>query len=328
MPAPGDRVLGAAWHNDAPMSAHAFAYHRPRLHAGLAHPRYWPTWLGFGLLWCSIFLPRTLPRIMGAALGELYFLLSRKRRRVALTNLALCFPALSQRARRQLARAHLRLAMQCALDLPFLWWASPRRLAAQMTVTGREHMEALAVQGRNIIFILPHCVAMETSVWLTRGRAAIGMMKPARNPVADYFLTRARMRFGAQMATRRQGLRSVVRAVQAGAAFFYFPDEDLGLKDAIFAPFYGVPAATVTTLGRLAELADAAIVPCFPRREGRGYTLEILPPLRDFPSGDATRDAHRMNAVLEQGIDKDRRQYLWTFKRFKNRPAGQPPVYD
>lgn len=328
MPAPGDRVLGVAWHNDGPMSAPAFAHHRPRLHAGLAHPRYWLTWLGFGLLWCSIFLPRIVLSAIGAALGQLYFYVGRKRRRVALTNLALCFPALSPVARRRLARAHFRLAIQCALDLPYLWWASARRIESRLAISGGARLDALAAEGRNIVLLLPHCVAMETSAWLSRGRATVSMMKPARNAVVDYFLTRARTRFGARLVARQQGLRGVVRALRAGVAFVYFPDEDLGLKDAAFAPFFGVPAATVTTVGRLAELTDAVVVPCFPRREGRRYTLDVQPPLADFPTGDATRDATRMNAALEAGIEQDPRQYLWTFKRFKNRPAGQAPVYD
>lgn len=310
------------------MPAAAFAHHRPRLHAGLAHPRYWPTWLGFGLLWLSIFLPRVVTSAAGAAVGELYFYLGRKRRRIALTNLRLCFPAQSSGALRRLGRAHFRLGMQCALDLPFLWWASPRRIASRLAIRGNEHLDALAAKGRNIVLLLPHCVAMETSVWLSRERATVAMMKPARNAVVDYFLTRARGRFGAQLLTRQGGLRGIVRALRAGAAFVYFPDEDLGLKDAVFAPFFDVPAATVTTVGRLAELADAAVVPCFPRRQGRRYVLDVHPPLADFPSGDVTRDATRMNAVLQAGIEQDPRQYLWTFKRFKNRPAGHAPVYD
>lgn len=310
------------------MPAATIAHHRPRLHLGLAHPRYWLTWLGFGLLWLSIFLPRVIPGAVGAVIGELYFYLGRKRRRVALTNLRLCYPGWSPAARRRLARAHFRLAMQCALDLPYLWWASARRIESRLTIRGGSQLDALAAQGRNVIVLMPHCVAMETSVWLSKTRATVAMMKPARNAVVDYFLTRARMRFGAQIAARQHGLRGVVRALRAGATFVYLPDEDLGLKDAVFAPFFGVPAATVTTLGRLAVLADAAVVPCFPRREGRRYVLDVLPLLKDFPSGDPTRDATRMNAVLQAGIEQDPRQFLWTFKRFKNRPAGQAPVYD
>jgi lauroyl/myristoyl acyltransferase len=94
-------------------------------------------------------------------------------------------------------------------------------------------------------------------------------------------------------------------------------------------PFFGVPTATLATLGRLAQITNALVVPCFTRLlpGGRGYEVILKPPLENFPEGDRLRDATRMNQVIEEGLRTMPEQYLWTFKLFKTRPDNAPSPY-
>jgi lauroyl/myristoyl acyltransferase len=137
------------------------------------------------------------------------------------------------------------------------------------------------------------------------------------------------MRFGCFLLSRTQGLRPVIRALKQGLVFMYSPDEDFGERQSVFVPFFGVPTATLTTLGRLAHMTNALVVPCFTRLlpGGRGYEVTLKPPLEDFPNGDRVRDAARMNEVLEEGLHTMPEQYLWTFKLFKTRPGQAPSPY-
>ena len=155
------------------------------------------------------------------------------------------------------------------------------------------------------------------------------MIKLQGNPVVNWLLNRGRMRFGCFLLSRTQGLRPVIRALKQGLVFMYSPDEDFGDRQSVFVPFFGVPTATLATLGRLAHLTNALVVPCFTRLlpGGRGYEVILKPPLEDFPNGDRTRDAARMNAVLEEGLRSMPEQYLWTFKLFKTRPGQAPSPY-
>jgi lauroyl/myristoyl acyltransferase len=282
------------------------------------------------VLWLCSLLPMAVARALGAGIGVLLWLGNRKRRDIAAVNLRLCFPELDEKARARLLRRHYLAVGRAYTDLGFLVWASVRRIERKVRVRGLEHYRRPAAAGRRIILLVPH------SVGVNFGGAAISpyhpifsMFKPQRNLVADWLLNRARTRFGAKLLARHQGMRPVVRALKAGMAFYYLPDEDFGPRHSVFAPFFGVPAATLTTLGRLARLTDAVVVPCFTRLlpGGRGYEVVFHPPLADFPSGDETADAARMNRALEEGIRLAPEQYLWTLKFFKTRPRGEPSPY-
>ena len=97
----------------------------------------------------------------------------------------------------------------------------------------------------------------------------------------------------------------------------------------MFAPFFGVPTATITASSRLAKSARAAMLPYFPERkeDGSGYILHILPPLENFPSGDDLADATAINASIEQFVRKHPDQYMWVHQRFKTRPPGEAKIY-
>ena len=143
-------------------------------------------------------------------------------------------------------------------------------------------------------------------------------------------LLRGRTRFGTQkLFSRQEGIRPAVRALKAGTPFYYLPDQDYGARDAVFVPFFGNQAATITGLSRLAALTGAIVLPCVTRFAalGQGYQVVIHPPWRDFPSGDDTADARRMNEFIERCIALAPEQYNWAHKRFKTRPVGEAAWY-
>ena len=291
-------------------------------------PRYWPSWLWLLLLRVVALLPLAWSRAVGAGFGLLMMATNEKRRRIARINLELCFPKLSLREREHLLRRHFIVSGQSYFDLAYLAWASPRRILRKTQIRGLEHYQGL--RGRNVILLAPHCVGMNFggSV-IAHSRAQFSMVKLQRDPVVNWLLNRGRMRFGCFLLARQQGLRPVIRGLKQGLAFYYLPDEDFGERHSVFAPFFGVPTATLTTLGRLARLTDSLVVPCFTRLlpGGRGYEVTLKPPLENFPHGERLQDATRMNAVIEEGLRHMPEQYLWTFKLFKTRPGRAPSPY-
>ena len=122
----------------------------------------------------------------------------------------------------------------------------------------------------------------------------------------------------------------MVRTLKSGEPFYYLPDMDLGIRDSVFAPFFGKPAATITGLSRIAQLAGAVIVPCITRQlpGGAGYVVRLYPAWTDFPSGDLAADARRMNLFIEERVREMPEQYYWLHKRFKTRPVGEANPYE
>jgi Kdo2-lipid IVA lauroyltransferase/acyltransferase len=145
----------------------------------------------------------------------------------------------------------------------------------------------------------------------------------------DAVIYRGRTRFGGEVFPRQAGLRPALRAIKAGAMYYYLPDMDLRPKRQLFVPFFGVPAATVTGLSYIARLTGAAVVPCVTRMlpGGGGYVVRLYPAWNDFPSGDEVADARRMVAFIEERVREMPEQYLWMHKRFKSRPQGEAEFY-
>ena len=283
------------------------------------------------LFWLLHFLPLPLLARVGQLLGTLLYHIGNRRRRIALTNLALCFPELSDSQRQTLAREHFRVLGRSILERSLLWWASPERLSRLIRVNGEERISTLRDAGRPVILLAPHFVGLDAGgIGITMRFDVISMYSVQKNPVFDRLLLRGRKRFGDQMLLSRQdGARSSIRAMRSGRPFYYLPDMDFGRRDSVFAPFFGIEAATITGLSRLARAAGAAVVPCITRMlpGGQGYLVDIDDAWTDFPTSDVSADSARMNTYIESVVRNQPEQYYWVHRRFKTRPEGQPRVY-
>ncbi len=283
-----------------------------------------------GLAWLLHFLPLPLLAWLAKGLGRLLFLIGASRRRVALKNLSLCFPALSQARRQHIAQAHFQAFAQVMLEQGLLWWASDRRFLRLVTLTGEEHWTA--VQGRPVILLAPHFIGLDwAGVRLSKYKVLASVYSRQKSKLLDRMLLKGRRRFNESVLfSRQEGLRKVVKALRQGTPFYYLPDLDFGRRNAVFVPFFGVPAATVTGLSRIAKIAGAVVLPVVARQlaQGRGYEVTIYPAWDNFPTDDVIADTRRMNEFVEQRIQQMPEQYLWTHKRFKTRPLGEPRFYD
>jgi KDO2-lipid IV(A) lauroyltransferase len=111
---------------------------------------------------------------------------------------------------------------------------------------------------------------------------------------------------------------------------WYTPDQDFGLKQGVMAPFFGVPAATLTAQRRLVKLDQSAVMAVhFYRQDDRRphYHMTLTPVLEHYPSADEVADATRINELLESLIRIAPTQYMWFHRRFKTRPNGMEKVY-
>ena len=283
------------------------------------------------LFWLLHFLPLALLAPLGVGLGAVLYRVGKRRRRIAQTNLALCFPELDAAAREALARAHFAVLGRSIFERSLLWWSSPHRLRRLIRVVGAEKIAELRDAGRPVILLAPHFVGLDAGgIGIAMRFDSLSMYSAQKNPVFDRLLLRGRKRFGDQLLLSRQdGVRSSIKAMRAGRSFYYLPDMDFGRRDAVFVPFFGVEAATITGLSRLARAAGAAVLPCLTRvlPGSGGYLVEVGAAWDDFPTDDVSADSARMNAFIEAAVRAMPEQYYWVHRRFKTRPEGQPGFY-
>ncbi|MDR1275480.1 MAG: lipid A biosynthesis acyltransferase [Candidatus Accumulibacter sp.] len=282
-------------------------------------------------LWLLHFLPLALLSPLGRGLGSVLYGFGKERRRIVKTNLRLCFPELDEARRDALAKAHFQVLGRALIERSLLWWSSPDRLRRLIRIEGEEKIRCLIDAGTPVIMLTPHFVGIDA------GGARIAMIfdslsvySKQKNKVFDELVLRGRKRFGDQMLLSRQdGMLSTIKAMRRGRPFYYLPDMDFGRRNSIFVPFFGVMAATIPGLARLARVTDAKIVLVTTRvlPGAEGYCVEIGDAWDAFPGADVETDTRRMNAVIEDAIRSMPEQYYWVHRRFKTRPDGEAGVY-
>ena len=294
------------------------------------------TFAGTAALLGSKFLAALPIRAIAAISGPLSTIgwwLAKSRRRVALINLRLCFPDLLESERETIARQHFRAYMQAALEHGFLWNASGQRIRDYVSLHDEQQWKQFR-EGENqrpVIWLCPHFIGLDAAaIRISVDTSGCSIYSEQSNPDLDQLMLAGRTRFGdSKIIARTEGVKPIIRAMKSGLPFYYLPDMDFGARDSVFSPFFGVKAATITGVSRLAKLTGAVVVPVIAtqRPKGAGYDVRFYPAWEAFPSGNDEADARRVNAFIEDRVRENIAQYLWTHKRFKTRPPNEPSVY-
>lgn len=304
---------------------------RPVFRRAFLHPRFWPLWLGLGLLWLVVQLPYRVLLRLGRGLGWLMYHVAGSRRRIATRNLELCFPHMPAAKREQLLKENFASTGIAFFEMAMSWWWPRDKLAQLAHIEGIEHLQHAQAQGQGVILMAIHFTTLEIGAALLGQVHTIdGMYREHRNPLFDFVQRRGRERHNLDAtAIEREDVRAMIKVLRKGRAIWYAPDQDYGPKQSLFAPLFGVQAATVTATTKFARLGRAIVLPFTQQRlpDGQGYRLTIHPPLDDFPGETEEADCLRVNAWVEQAIVSCPAQYLWAHRRFKTRPPGEPKLY-
>ncbi|GAA6143341.1 lipid A biosynthesis acyltransferase [Hydrogenophaga sp. 5NK40-0174] len=285
--------------------------------------------LGVWLMQALSGLPLPMLRAMGLVLGILAYGLAARRRHIASTNWALCFPDQSAAQRRRAIRRHFIYFTQAWLDRSWLWQGKADLVRSRLTFVD----QAGVLEGHQpAVLFAPHFVGMDAG-WIALTahgkRRFCGMYAKQPNPDVDHWMAQGRRRFGdPHIVAKKAGLKPLVSAVRAGEPLYVLPDMDYGRRDSIFVPFFGHLAATVPSLTRFAKMGRAPVVPVVARMTPQGYEVTALPAWPDVPGDEVSVDTALMNRRLEEYIRQMPEQYYWVHKRFKTRPAGESSPYD
>jgi KDO2-lipid IV(A) lauroyltransferase len=304
---------------------------RPQFQARFLSPRFWPLWLGLGLLWLVVQLPFRVLLVIGRILGIVMYRFATDRKYIASRNLELCFPHMSKAERKHLLKENFASTGVAFFEMAMSWWWPRERLARLAHVEGLEHLRHAQEQGQGVILMALHFTTLEVGAALLGQQHTIdGMYREHKNPLFDYIQRRGRERHNLDsIAVEREDIRAMVKQLRAGRAIWYAPDQDYGAKQSIFVPLFGIQAATVPATSKFAKMGRAVVVPFTQQRlaDGSGYKLVIEAPLTDFPGESDEADCIRINQWVELAITQCPSQYLWAHRRFKSRPPGEPKLY-
>lgn len=301
----------------------------PPAESSLLALRHWPTWVALGVLRTVTWLPFPVALAFGRGLGHAAYWLAPRRRRIARINIDLCFPEHSASERKKLVHRHFASLGMGIIETAMSWWAPTEKIQRQIEWAGLEHFEAARAKGNGVILVGAHFTDLEIAGQPLASRMDLHVMyRPHENPVIERAMSANRTRrYG--KAIPRHDMRGLLRSLRENHVVWYASDQNYGHKGSVFAPFFGIPAATNTSTARIARLTGAPVVPFFSARlpNSARYRLEFQPILDNFPSGDDTIDATRINHLIEDFARRFPEQYLWVNRRFKDRPGDEARFY-
>jgi KDO2-lipid IV(A) lauroyltransferase len=293
------------------------------------NPRFWGMWCVLGLLRLIICLPYPLLLKIGHGLGHLMKTLFKKRRYVTAINLKLCFPHLSEIERETLLNKNFTSVGLSILEAALAWWASDERLGKLVEFHGVDNLKTARAENKGVLLIAAHVTSIELGLRMLSFKAPISILYlPQTNLLFEWILLRARKHY-IQKCIKQDDMYGLLRNLKQGHIVCYTPDQDKGPNSSVFAPFFGIIAASVKTTGKLLTHTGATALSALYTRDElhQKYSLTISPVIENFPTGDEIKDAVLMNTLLEQIIRKAPEQYMWQHRRFKTRPPGAPSVY-
>ncbi|MEJ8568735.1 LpxL/LpxP family acyltransferase [Elongatibacter sediminis] len=293
-------------------------------------PGNWPGWLAVGLIGLVGRLPRRLALVLSRPLAGLIHFGMKRRRGIAERNIRRCYPDWSPAQRETLVRENFRALARAVFEIAWSWTWSDRRFAGLGRVEGGGAVATILEQGRGVLMVTAHLSCLEIGGrLLARELPAAGIYRPLRSEVLEWFQNRSRLAYGKAMISKRS-MRDAIRYLRRGGLVWYAPDQDFGPEQSVFAPFFGIPTATLVATHRLARLTGCAVVPMFPAYDERSrtYTVRILPELDGFADQSPEAALGRLNAIMEAHVRTVPEQYWWIHRRFKSRPAGEAPFYE
>ncbi len=279
--------------------------------------------------WSISKLPFPLQIFLGTCLGKILFIFAKRRRHIAQINIDLAFSNLTDSERLQIVKNHFISLGISLIEIPNCWWAENSKLEKLVHINGLEHLLKAQKDGDGVILLSAHFTNLEIAGRLLAAHAPFFVMyRPHENPILEKVMRKSReKRFS--LAIKRDDVKTMLKSLKTGNTVWYAPDQNFGLKNSVFSPFFGVPAATNTATSRFARISNAKVIPFFSQRksDNSGYELTILPPLENFPTKDIQKDTDRVNNLIEDHVKSCPEQYLWSHRRYKDRPNNESSFY-
>lgn len=293
-------------------------------------PQFWGIWIAIIFLMILAILPWAVQHRLASCMGNGAFKYLKSRRKTTVRNLEVCFPEWSEQERQDNARQVFVDQMLGVFETLNAWY-SPKWFKNRVSIEGLEHIQNAQAEGKGIMLLGIHSTLLDAGGYLCAQYFEPDVVyRPQNNPLLDMMIYRCRGTIYADQIDH-DNMRGLVRNLKKGHAIWYSPDQDFGLKQGIMAPFFGVPAATVTAHRRIMNMSQAVALPLFFHRYGDiknpQYKVVVQPVIDNMPSENELADATRVNKIIEAQLRLVPTQYMWFHRRFKTRPQGYEKIY-
>ncbi|HYK87806.1 MAG TPA: lysophospholipid acyltransferase family protein [Acidobacteriota bacterium] len=283
---------------------------------------------------------RSLPRASAVRLLELLaalcYLIDSRHRHIARVNLKIAFPDLSRGQRDTIARKSFKNTAHNLLEISRLTQLTPQSVSLLVTYDpdfGLNNFEAARRQGKGILYITGHFSAWELlpTAHALYGHPLSFVTRPLDNPLLERYLLHIREAAGNRVISRKHSARHILETLKGAGSVGILMDQNTDpQQDGIFSDFFGVPAATTSSVALFALRTGVPVLPGYLTSTTDGhYAIKFLPPLDVEDTGDKEHDLKintcRFNRVMEGIIREQPESWLWGHRRWWYQPPGNPP---
>jgi len=292
------------------------------------HPKYLPTWILILLMKIGALVPFRMQVFLGKNIGKLFYPLFSTFRKIATINIQKCFPEKNSKQVSALLKKHFESIGMSFFETSNAYYGRDEKIQKLLTIENEHHLTDAMKENRSIIILCSHFMPlMLSSRALSLKHKIANIYRPQNNRLFDKVMVKGLTKGGGIMI-KNSNAKAMIKAIKDALPIWYAPDQDLGTKGTVFAPLFGIQAATISATSRLAKGNNTDVIPYSFIRTAKGYTMSFSAPLENYPSGDLIQDASQTNQILEDQIRKNPEQYLWIHRRFKTRPKGEKNFYE
>jgi Kdo2-lipid IVA lauroyltransferase/acyltransferase len=286
--------------------------------------------LAVGLLKASAYLPLSVSRAVGLAIGQLAYWTKSKMFLVTDENLGLCFPQMSTSERHALVRKSLIQTSQTMMETGAIWLRDYRWVRSKIRQVHDHSILQDAIDGdRGVILLAPHLGSWEAlGLYVAEFVEMTCLYKPQAMTSLEPIIRNSRERAGAKVVpTNRKGVVALLKVMKNGGFTAILPDQIPDASGGEFAPFYGVPALTMTLVNNLRARSGCAVIAAYAERVPGGFDIHFKRADEQIDSDDESEALAALNRTVEACVNDIPEQYQWEYKRFRKQPKGFPKRY-
>lgn len=272
-------------------------------------------------------LPLKLQIILGKIMGGLLYWFLKKFRKIAFINISRCFPDKNKAQVTRLVKQHF-IALGIGLfETANCFYLKDEKLRQHYQLKGAEILQTALNNRQNVILLVGHFTTMMLAGrMLLQNFAFADIYRPQNNALFNHQMQKVFFQHG-NLMIKAKDVRGLIKTLKSGLPIWYAHDQDLGANVSVFAPLFGVQAATIQATEKLAKIDQTVVIPLSFIRQKKSYVLKFSPALNNYPGTDKVKNATLTNKILQDQINLAPEQYLWIHRRFKTRPDGEKSFY-
>lgn len=284
-------------------------------------------------------LPYSGIRRLGRFFGGLSYYLPLGRRAIGRKHLDLAFgDTKSSHEKETILKNSLRNAGEVALSSFWSARVTRKNAARYMRFVGRKYLHERVEAGEPYLALMLHMGNWELAAVCSGfvGLPTNFVVHRLSNPYIDAYMADHRTRSGQGSIYHDEAARQILRTLKNKAPVTMVFDQNMRSgRGGIFVDFFGIPAATTRAAAAVALALDVRVYTVFtiPNFSNPSRYHDILtgPEIELQRTGDKQKDieenTRRFNAEVEKIIRTYPDHWLWTHRRFKSRPEGEPGFY-